>query len=91
VPREAVCRLQALHRDRPPKRLQGIAELVERQRLHVDLNVGAASLAQILTREMPSCDAHGQRPGGGRHKIEAHHPRLTTNNRSSLRCERHRL
>ena len=52
--------------------MQGIAELVERQRLHVELDVGAVAM-RIRTRENAELRRrHGQRAAAAEGVIEAH-------------------
>ena len=52
--------------------MQGIAELVERQRLHVELDVGALAARVGAGEDAELRRRHGQRPAAAEGVIEAH-------------------
>jgi hypothetical protein len=60
------------HRDRG-KTVQGVAELVERQRLHVELDVGAFAPRIRTGEDAELRGRHGQRPATAERIIEPHH------------------
>ena len=81
------CRLQALDGDRR-EAVQGIAELVERQRLDVELDVGAV-VARIGAGENAELRRrHGQRSAARTAHIQRHRRGRTANDRSRSRCGR---
>ena len=52
--------------------MQGIAELVERQRLHVELDVGALAMRIGAGEDAELRRRHGQRPAAAEGIIEPH-------------------
>ena len=53
--------------------MQGIAELVERQRLHVELDVGALAARVGAGEDAELRRRHGQRPAAAEGIVEPHH------------------
>ena len=53
--------------------MQGIAEFVQRQRLHVELDVGALAMRVGAREDAELRRRHGQRPAAAEGIIEPHH------------------